>query len=64
MSDSVGIREKAIEWGYTQATISNWCRQGLIKGANQDKVGSPWHIPKDAECPKPIKLKGGHQNGK
>lgn len=57
MSDSVGTRQKAEEWGYDQATISKWCREGLIEGANQDKPGSPWHIPKDAKCPKTIKRK-------
>lgn len=57
MSDAVGTRQKAEEWGYDQATISKWCREGLIEGANQDKPGSPWHIPKDAKCPKPIKKK-------
>ena len=55
MSDSVGTKAKSEEWGYSIATISAWCRKGLIKGAEQDKVGSPWHIPKDAVCPKPIK---------
>ncbi len=57
MSDSVGTKEMAEIWGYSQATISRWCREGLIKGANQDEKGSPWHIPKDAECPKTLKKK-------
>lgn len=52
MSDSMGTKEAADLWGYTQATISKWCREGKIKGAEQDAHGSPWHIPKDAECPK------------
>lgn len=55
MSDSVGTKQKSEEWGYSMSTISNWCRKGLIEGANQDKEGSPWHIPKEAKCPKPIK---------
>ena len=30
---------------------------GLVKDASQDAKGSPWHIPKNAECPKQIKKK-------
>lgn len=53
----MGTREASEKWGYTQATISKWCKQGLISGVTQDKAGSPWHIPKNAECPKKIKNK-------
>lgn len=55
MADTMGTREASRKWGYSQAQISKWCRDDLIKGAEQDKPGSPWHIPKDAKCPKPIK---------
>jgi len=55
MSNSMGTKDASEKWGYSQATISNWCRKGMIAGADQDKVGSPWHIPKDAECPRPIR---------
>lgn len=55
MSDAIGTREASELWGYKQATIAKWCREGLVKGANQDKDGSPWHIPKNAECPRKIK---------
>lgn len=51
----MGTKEAAELWGYTQSTISKWCREGMIIGAEQDAHGSPWHIPKDAECPKTIK---------
>ncbi len=51
MSD-MGTKEASIKWGYTQATISKWCREGLIPNATQDKERSPWHIPKDAQCPR------------
>ena len=56
MADSMGTKEAAALWGYKQSTIALWCRKGLIKDATQDAVGSPWHIPKDAECPKKIKI--------
>lgn len=54
MSD-IGTSEAAKRWGYSQATIRRWCKSGLIKGVTQDKKGSTYHIPIDAECPKPIK---------
>jgi len=57
MSDSMGTKEAAALWGYSQSTISNWCRLGLIPNATQDAPSSPWHIPKNAQCPKPIKNK-------
>lgn len=54
MADTMGTKEAAELWGYKQATISKWCREGLID-ATQDATGSPWHIPKDTKCPRPIK---------
>lgn len=51
----MGTKAAAEKWGYTQETIRKWCADGLIQGATQDKKGSPWHIPVDAECPKKIK---------
>lgn len=55
MADVMGTKEAAELWGYKPATISKWCRNGLIPGASQDDVGSPWHIPKDAKCPRLLK---------
>ncbi len=55
MSETMGTREASEKWGYPQQTIAKWCREKLIDGADQDKVGSPWHIPKNAQCPKQIK---------
>ena len=54
----MGTKEAAEKWGYKPATIRIWCQKGLIKNATQDGKGSTWHIPKNAECPKPIKKKG------
>lgn len=51
----MGTKEASEKWGYTQETISKWCKMGIIPGVTQDKKGSPWHIPKKAECPKKIK---------
>lgn len=55
MADSMGTKEASELWGYKPSTISAWCRAGLISGATQDAPGSPWHIPKDAKCPRPVK---------
>lgn len=57
MAETMGTKEAAELWGYTAATITKWCREGRIPGASQDCVGSPWHIPKDAKCPKLAKHK-------
>lgn len=48
----MGTNEASKLWGYSQDTIRKWCQNGKIAGATQDKKGSPWHIPKDAKCPK------------
>ena len=57
MADSIGTKEAAEKWGYKQATITKWCRENKIPGAEQDEKGSPWRIPKDAECPRKMKSK-------
>ena len=51
----MGTREAAEKWGYTQETIRRWCADGKIENVTQDKKGSPWHIPKNAKCPRRIK---------
>ncbi len=58
MSETMGTREASEKWGYSQATIRLWCVKNMIPDADQDAKGSPWHIPKNAKCPKPIKQKG------
>ena len=55
MSD-MGTKKASELWGYTQQTICKWCAEGKIPGVTHDKKGSPWHIPIDAECPKPRKI--------
>lgn len=56
MADTMGTKEASERWGYSQSTINKWCRMGLISGATHDAHGSPWHIPKDAKCPRPVKI--------
>lgn len=55
LADTIGTKEASEQWGYSQSTISGWCRDDLIPDATQDAKGSPWHIPKDAKCPRPIR---------
>ena len=47
----MGTNEAARLWGCPQAQVQKWCRKGLISGATQDRKGTPWHIPKDAQPP-------------
>lgn len=44
----MGTRAASEKWGYTQATISKWCRERVIY-AEHDKPGSPWRIPIDTD---------------
>ena len=57
MAETMGTLEASQKWDVSQATISKWCRDGKIPGDEQDRKGSPWHIPKEAVCPK-IKKEG------
>ncbi len=51
----MGTKQAAEKWGYSMKTIERWCREGKIPEATHDGKGSPWHIPKNAKCPRPIK---------
>ncbi len=47
----MGTKEAAEKWNVSQQTVQKWCREKKIPGVTQDKPGSPWHIPKDAQKP-------------
>ena len=36
MSDTIGTKEFGIKFGYKQATVAKWCREGKIPGADQE----------------------------
>ncbi len=55
MGQFMGTKEASEKWGYSQNTISRWCREGKIEGKEQDAPGSPWRIPVDAQCPAKIR---------
>lgn len=42
---TIGTKEAAERLGLKQSTVARLCREGKIKGAEQDSKGSPWHIP-------------------
>lgn len=42
---TIGTKEAAKRLGVTQSTVARYCREGKIKGAEQDEKGCPWHIP-------------------
>ena len=41
----MGTKEAAEKLRVQQSTVSAWCREGRIPGAEQDAPGSPWRIP-------------------
>ncbi len=47
----MGTKEAARIFGVSQATVSRWCREGIIY-AEQDAKGSPWRIPRDTKDPR------------
>ena len=42
---TIGTKEAVERLGMAQSTVAKLCREGKIKGAEQDAKGSPWHIP-------------------
>ena len=51
MAEYIGTKEAAKKWNCKPDTVSRWCREGKIKGAEQDAKRSPWRIPVDAKRP-------------
>lgn len=51
MRKFMGTSEASEKWGHLQAKISRACREGKIKGAEQDGYGKPWRIPVDTPNP-------------
>jgi hypothetical protein len=47
----MGTNKAAELWGCKQAAVSKLCREGKIKGAEQDAPGRPWRIPIDTPNP-------------
>lgn len=42
-------KQIAIEWGISERTVTNLCKEGKIPGAS--KAGRSWQIPDDAVKP-------------
>ena len=52
----LSVKEVATKWGYSEATVRKWCKDGLIKVTfGAEKKNGHWQIPFDAQCPKKIK---------
>lgn len=55
MSEIMSAKEAADQWGVKVETVRRWCREGKLKSGaapcEQDKVGSPWRIRRDAIPP-------------
>lgn len=51
MGDFIGTKAMAEIWDCKPSQITQWCRDGKIPGAEQDRKGSPWRIPVDALKP-------------
>lgn len=60
---TIGTKEAAERLRLTQSTIAKMCRNGKVKGAEQDKKGSPWHIPESTieEMLKQMKIKNNKE---
>ncbi len=50
-------KELAGEWGISERTITDLCKDGKIPGA--EKIGKSWQIPDDAEKPDDARVKTG-----
>ena len=51
-------KEKAIEWGVSERTVNNLCKNKRIPGAVKD--GKEWQIPDDPEKPIDKRVKSGN----
>ena len=61
MGNFVGTAVIAELWGCKQSTITKWCREGKIVGAEQDRGNSPWGIAGDAKWRTERKRKGWNE---
>jgi len=51
MGKYMGTSEASEKWGCPRDKIARACRQGKIKGVEQDAPGKPWRIPADTPNP-------------
>lgn len=58
MGQYMGTKEAAEKWSVKPSTITKWCREGKIDGAEHDGIGSPWRIPSNAKRPDRKRIKG------
>lgn len=53
----ITVKEASKKWGYSEATIRKWCKDGLLSISYAPvKKNGRWKIPKAAECPKSVRV--------
>lgn len=57
MGEYMSTTKAAELWGCSRDKVSQLCRDGKIRGAEQDRKGTPWRIPVDT--PNPFKKTKG-----
>ena len=56
--DYITTKEASERWGYSEATIRRWCKEGSLSVVcKAEKVSGRWNIPATAKCPKSIKIR-------
>ena len=50
-------KEAALEWGVSERTVNDWCKNGKIMGVV--KVGKSWQIPDDTQKPADGRISSG-----
>lgn len=54
----ITVKEASEKWGYSEATIQKWCRDGVLSiECKAEKKSGRWQIPAIIKCPKQIKSK-------
>ena len=53
----ITVKEAAARWGYSEDTIRQWCKKGLLSVVcKAEKKSGRWKIPASAQCPKSVKI--------
>lgn len=52
----ITVHEASERWGYPEATIRKWCKEGTLDVViKAEKKSGRWQIPANAKCPKPVR---------
>lgn len=54
--DYMTVKDAAVKWGYSEATIRKWCKnESIFFVCKPKKINGHWQIPAQAECPRMVK---------